>query len=515
MYTRRDFMKLVGGAGLTLALPGCAISPPLNKDIFPDFGDKAHPYFGLVTSLHKEHDYEARIEGTVPSELRGVFYRIGPGLFDRGGLRRRSVLDGDGMVQSFTFHDKGVRYRNRFVRTKRYVEEEAAGRFLYPTWCTQAPGGFFANFWKAGAVTSQAGVTVYRIDNLLYAFDEGSLPYELDPVTLATVRETSFGLPHDMTTYAAHSKVDPKNGDWLHFGIRFGPEPRLHITIFSRDGKLRSHRYFHMPRYVYMHDWFVTDRYLVFNFQPLEIHFWGFLLGMRSMVESLRWKPGEGNLLMVVEREGNAKPLFLESPARFMWHGVNAYTEEGRIIADFIGYDTPDHLRNTDSAPFAVMRGEEGKHYDTGKVRRYVIDLEQRKIKEEFIAGENVEWPRINAHHLCNRYRFAYMAEGRPGAFFWSVVKRLDIKTGKSTRFDFGKTEFCSEPVFIPLSGRIYESLDSVEPGWVVTEVYDSRSRTSYLAVLRAEKLSHGPLAKIHLTHHAPFSYHGWWSAGV
>ena len=515
MLTRRDFLRLTGGAGLSLALPGCAASPPLRKDIFPDLGDPGRPYLGLATSLRGEHDYEARVEGRVPPELLGTCYRIGPGLFDRDGLRRRSLLDGDGLVQSFTFHAGGAHYRNRFVRTRRYVEEETAGRFLYPTWCTQAPGGLFANFWKAGAVTSQASVTVSQMNGRLYAFDEGSLPYELDPVTLSTVGETSFGLPHDLTTYAAHSKVDPHNGEWLHFGIRFGPDPLLHVTIFASDGKLRRHRSFPLPRDVYMHDWFVTDRYLVFNFQPVEIHVWWFLLGLRSMVDSLRWDPREGGLLMVMEREGTAAPVLIETPARFMWHAVNAYTDRGAIIADFVGYDNPDHLIGSDPAAFAVMEGREGNHSYPGKVRRYVLDPRQRTVGEEIVAGENFEWPRINELHRCHRYRFGYLAQGRPGEFFWSLVTRVDMVTGKTASFDFGMTSYCSEPVFVPIPGRSYEPDDPEEPGWLLTEVYDGTSRTSHLAILRAERVADGPLARIHLAHHAPFSYHGWWSSGT
>ena len=78
---------------------------------------------------------------------------------------------------------------------------------------------------------------------------------------------------------------------------------------------------------------------------------------------------------------------------------------------------------------------------------------------------------------------------------------------------DFGETEFCGEPVFIPVPGQSYAADNPVEPGWLLTEVYDSKGGTSYLALLRAERVADGPLAKIHLTHHAPFSYHGWWSA--
>jgi all-trans-8'-apo-beta-carotenal 15,15'-oxygenase len=511
MPTRRDFLKLTAGAGFALTHPGCAASPPLRKNLFPDFGDAAHPYLGLATSLRVEYDYEARVEGELPAELRGTFYRIGPALFDRDGLRRRSLLDGDGMVQSFTFHDGGGRYRNRFVRTKRYVEEEAAGRFIYPSWCTQAPGGLFANFWKAGAVSSQANVTVYRRNDRLYAFDEGSLPYELDPVTLATVGETSFGLPREMTIYAAHSKVDPRTGEWIHFGIRFGPEPRLHVTIFAPDGILRRHRSLPLPRFVYMHDWFVTDRWLVFNLQPVGIHFSWFLLGLRSMVDSLRWEPGKGNLLMIVERAGDADPVFVEAPASFMWHAVNAYTARGEIIADYVGYDHPDHLIGPDPAAFAVMQGRRGENHYPGTIRRYVIDPGRRTVAAEPIAGERFEWPRVNELHQCYRYRFAYVAREHPGEFFWSLVSRVDVTTGKTVQYDFGRGNYCSEPVFIPVPARSYRPDDPEEPGWLLTEVYESTIRKSHLAVLRAERLADGPLARVHLSHHVPFSYHGWW----
>jgi all-trans-8'-apo-beta-carotenal 15,15'-oxygenase len=45
----------------------------------------------------------------------------------------------------------------------------------------------------------------------------------------------------------------------------------------------------------------------------------------------------------------------------------------------------------------------------------------------------------------------------------------------------------------------------------VLTEVYDSRTRKSLLAVLDSERLADGPLARVMLRHHVPFSYHGWW----
>src|SRR6266571_1859988 len=207
MLTRRTFLQLTGGTCSSLLLGGCvASSLPLQSEDFPPLSGPHQPFAGLAMSLPEEHDYLAAVEGKIPRELRGTLYRNGPGLFDRGGLRKRALFDGDGMVQAFRIHDQGVRYQNRFVRTRKYQEESAAGRFIYPSWSTQAPGGFWANFWGADNVLSQAGVTVTLFNGRLYTLDEGSLPYALDPLTLETTGVSTLGLPPGTAVYSAHSK---------------------------------------------------------------------------------------------------------------------------------------------------------------------------------------------------------------------------------------------------------------------------------------------------------------------
>ena len=514
MLSRRQLLLLSAEAAASLALSGCAASPPLKKEVFADYGDPARPYLGLATSLRQENDYPATLEGDLPDALRGTLYRNGPGLFDRGGLRKRNLLDGDGMVQSFRFHDNGVRYRNRFVRTRKYQAEEAAGRFIYPSWSTQAPGGFWANLLGANEIAGQAGITVFPWRGRLYAFDECSLPYELDPDSLETFGESRLGLAEGKTIYAAHSKMDPVSGEWLHFGVLYGPKPKLHITVFRKNGALKLHRTLAMPRNVYMHDWFVSGRHLILSLHPVHIAYWSVLLGLRSIAESLSWRAEQGNLIMVLEREGDNPPLLLESSACYMWHSLNAYNRGGEIVADFIGYQNPDHFVGSDPVASAVMTGRRGEHAFPGALRRYLIDPAARSMREELLDVGSYEWPRVNELHRCHDYRFGYMAKTRPGDFFWTVLCRIDMRTGRRESYDFGAGCYLSEPVFVPLPGRLYPPDDPVEAGFVLTEVYDSRTRRSYLAVLRAEGIASGPVAVVHLKHHVPFSYHGWWSEG-
>ena len=512
MTTRRAFLESIGAAGAGLTLAGCAVSPALRRLTLPGMEGDEPPYLGLARSLTVEHDTRVRVEGTLSPELRGTLYRNGPGLFDRAGFRKRCIMDGDGMIQSFAFEAQGVRYRNRFVRTKKFVVEEAAGRFTYPSWSTQAPGGLLANAFEADAIQSQASVTVYHRNDRLLAFDDTGQPWELDPETLETRGENRLGLAPGASIYSAHAKRDPRTGEWLHFGVEYGPKPKLHLTIFHAGGALSHHRVLPMPRYVYIHDWFVTERHVVFLFHPVRFAFVGFLLGRRSMLDSLRWEPREGNLLWVLPREGEAAPVALETEARFMWHSVNAFERGPEIVADFVGYRNPDHFIGPDPAVQAIMQGRRGGNFHPGELCRYRLDPAKKTVRTEVLDPGNLEWPRIDERRWGLPYRYAYMNGSRVGEFFWSTVRRFDLLTSRTEAFAFGEGQYCGEPVFVPGPGSPADPAAESAPGWLLTEVYDGRTRKSFLAVLDAERISLGPVAQVHLEHHAPLSYHGWWN---
>jgi len=496
-----------------MSLPGCAASGlPLSAGAFPDLHAQELPFLGLATSLPEEHDYEARVEGPVPPELRGTLYRATPGLFERSGLRKRTILDGDGMVQSFRFHDRGVHYRNRYVHTEKYLEESAAGEYIYPSFSTQAPGGVLANFWPGSKIRSQAQISVVLWRDRLYAFDESSQPYELDPETLETSGMSLLGLPQGASVFSAHSKIDSRTGEWVHFGLHYGRNVDLHITVFAPSGTLRYHRTVRLPRYVYFHDFLVSARHLIFILQPMGLRLLGFLMGTRSMADCLRWNPGEGNMILVLGRDPLSEPLFFSADACFLWHTINAQEHQGALLADFIGYRNPDHLVGEDPPVFAVMEGRKGRFECPGQVRRYVMDLGSGRLREEMFETANCEWPAINPLHRCHRYRYGYLALARQGDFFWSGIGRCDMDTGKSTDFYFREGLYCTEPLFVPLPGFGYDPGSAGEPGWLLSVVYDSTTRKSFLAVLRADNISEGPLARIHLEHHSPFTMHGFWS---
>ena len=83
----------------------------------------------------------ARIEGRLPAELQGSFYRNGPAVHERFGLRYRHLFDGDGMVQAFRFDGRGVSHRARVLATPKLVRETEAGRRLFSGFATPVADG--------------------------------------------------------------------------------------------------------------------------------------------------------------------------------------------------------------------------------------------------------------------------------------------------------------------------------------------------------------------------------------
>lgn len=456
----------------------------------------------LAKSMTEEHEYAPEVEGKLPAALKGTLYRNGPGRFDLGGIRKTHLLDGDGMIQAFDFREGTVRYRNRFVRTEKYIAEEDAKRLLLPTWTTRAPGGILRNM--GNKIKSQAGVTTQVKNGCLYAFDEVGLPYGLDPDTLETRGQQQIGSPDFKVDYKAHTKTDATTGEWLLLGVEYGPRTYLHLAVHAADGVLKKHQRVAAPRASYIHDWFVTERYVLVLLHPVELSLIRYMSGIASFTDSMRWKPQNGNLMMVIDRSGQTAPVILETSACFMWHSLNAFETADAIVADFVGYDEPDHFLGEKAAFRLIMEGQQGLQQFAGTVRRYTINLSQRQIREEVISPENHEFPIVDGRVAGYRHRFGYFTTAPQATVFHNGLARLDMETGKRDFVYMDDTHF-GEPVFVP------EAAGVEDQGWLLSLGLDGKSGNSFLGIFRAERLADGPVARVWLRHSTPLSFHGAW----
>lgn len=195
------------------------------------------PIAALAVDTADRADSEVAVLGTLPPALEGVLFRNGPGRFSRGGRVKRTLLDGDGVVQRLRLEDGRARYARRFVRTPKLAAEAAADRFLSPTWTSKAPG-LLSNFGQH--MRSQAGVTAYKVNGRLLALDEVAPGFELDPDTLETLGPVGLGLPDGDTGPKAHARQIPANGDWIFTSTRMGKKGMLIDLVRRRVALLHG-----------------------------------------------------------------------------------------------------------------------------------------------------------------------------------------------------------------------------------------------------------------------------------
>lgn len=458
----------------------------------------------LGVSEQGGRDYAPEIEGALPRDMAGVLYRNGPGLFERGGVRKRHLLDGDGLVQRLEIRDGRAHYRNAFVATPKFVEEEAEGRYRHATWTTRRPGGVLSNV-MGGDMASQAGVTVYPVHGKLAARDETGATFLVDPETLETTGKVR--VPDVSGGFKAHAKLDPASNEWIIAGQEFGPSMKLHVATYRPALELAGHFSFTAPRQVYIHDFFVSDRHVIFVLHPCHFSPFGFLSGFRSFTDSLSFAREDGTVLAVVPR-GGGEARFHDVPGSFMWHALNAYETGDEIVADLVAYDAPDHFIGDRPLFNEIMQGRMGHAANPGTIRRYVIPLRAGSAREEILDAGNHEFPMTDPRAQLTRHRIGYFASGGIGGIN-SAVKRMDMQTGATQEFDFGAgSAHAGEPVFVPRD----EAAGDLDDGWLIVQCLDAASERTFFAVFDAAALADGPLAKVWLGHHVPISFHGAWA---
>lgn len=291
--------------------------------------------------------------------------------------------------------------------------------------------------------------------------------------------------------------------------------PELHVVVKDRQGRQTRHAVHASPRgSAYFHDFFWADPYVVYHLHPALLSPLPMLAGFSPYADCIHWKPEQGSLFFVVDTGGKRRPMTIEAPASWMWHALNAYLSGNTIVADFVGYEAPDHFLGPEAAFHEIMQGRAGVAKAPGTLKRLTLDLSAGRARLETIAAGPFEFPFIPQQRAGQNHRFGYVASQSPHAnqgWFHDGLARIDTRSGNTFAFHFGHGFYVGEPVLVPDPGRPIDPAG--DAGWLIAEVLDGRLGTTFLAVFDAAQISDGPLAKVRLRHHLPFSFHGWWEA--
>ena len=97
-------------------------------------------HHGGLENLDQEFSYWIDdIEGEIPRDLVGTFFRNGPGRQRIGETKYGHWFDGDGMLAAFTFRDGRAHFKNAYVRTPKYIRETESETVCYRGFGTLVP----------------------------------------------------------------------------------------------------------------------------------------------------------------------------------------------------------------------------------------------------------------------------------------------------------------------------------------------------------------------------------------
>ncbi len=499
---RRNFFASVGATAVATAIPTAAMASVAS--VTPTTAPKA--LFNGAPRMTPLRGYagqnvmceRAAVEGTLPAELRGVFYRNGPGLFERGTgaatQRYSHWFDGDGLVHAWRFTDKGVSHQAKFVESKKFLAEQAANEFLAPV--------FGSNFKTKMPVRNSddlntANTNVYKLGDRLLALWEGGSATEMDPITLETRGLVAWTPELKHMPFSAHPKIDP-DGTFWNFGTLMGKMVLYHL---SAKGDLIKHAVIDAPAGGMVHDFAVTNKHLVFLLPPIGVDYAAMRKGA-AYGQALTWKGDESTKVLIVDRNDFSKRRVLEMPSFMVFHFGNAWEADNVIRVDFV--QSKDMSIMSDWMP-RMMRGETVAP-DHSNPAFVTIDLNRGKCGIT-LRNENCEFPRVDPRFVGLRNRNVYYPVGtseRDEGFGFTGVMRVDVESGKVDRFNFREEVALEEHVVVPKPGSSKEG-----EGWLVGVGFDVARQQSFATVFDALNLAAGPQALVRLPYWTPVCFHG------
>lgn len=468
----------LGGSGLLAACGGDGnagpgtTAPRRPKEGLPPYDPDA-PYWeqGNFARIAEESTVtDLRVTGTIPSSLSGLYVRNGSNA--PTGTSPHWFM-GDGMVHSLRIEQgKATWYRNRYVQTTLHEE-----------------GRTFAEAGVPGGDITQSNVALVHHHGRLLTLGEVGFPYELATKDLSTIGPYDF-LGELKTWMTAHPKIDPANGQMHFFGYGFA-DPLLTYHLADTDGTLLGSQPVDIPAATMIHDFAITETDVIFWLGPV-------LFGRDGSVPGFPyyWDPQAGpSKVGVMRLSGIAADIkWVDIDPCFVFHGTNAYRDGDEVVL---------HVNKLDSA-----FGPDGDLVPS-RLHEWRINTDEDVLtfREEQLNDVDMDLPSIDRRYTGRPYGHAWYTttdEDGPWGFEFAGTLHRDTRTGREQRWEPGELERAGEPFFVA-DGK------GEGEGWLLLFAYDRTTDTSHLAILDAQDVAAGPVARIHLPVRVPYGFHGLW----
>jgi carotenoid cleavage dioxygenase len=455
-------------------------------------------------------------QGAIPDDLTGTLYRIGPNLRYAPLNGRYNGWMGDGMIHALVLAGGKAHYRNKWVRTPKWLAEDRAGRavfdYVLPEKSLLAIGMEVTRPTPESTGVAQGAcntsVTVHGDE--LIAWGEGqSTPMTVDGRTLETLGPAPWAtaLPASMTPKVdgygfggGHPRVCPVTGEVLFTTIDVdAPYVTVHV-LDPTTCALRSYA-LDSPYPSYIHDFMITVDHAVIVVSPITMSQDRVLGGGGLM----GWEPDRGTHVAVMRR-ADGHTVWIEADENFYdLHALNAFVDADRVVLDAPEFPI---------APVPMDGVDPWQQFDglVSHLVRYELDLGARRMKRVPLDDRNMELPQSDRRRQGLPYRYGYglCSENDLDDYNFDAVIRYDLERGTQLTHRFAPSDSVCEPLFVARSADGAE-----DDGYLITYVWHPDEDRSDAVILAAHALDADPIATIALPHRVPFTAHGWWGAGI
>jgi carotenoid cleavage dioxygenase len=336
----------------------------------------------------------------------------------------------------------------------------------------------------------------------------------MDPATMETDGYEKFGGKMTGQTFTAHPKIDPATGNMVAIGYAASGLCTDDVTYYeiSPEGELIREVWFKVPYYCMMHDFGITEDYLVLHIVPS--------IGSWERLE--QGKPHFGFdttmpvYLGIIPRRDDLKQEDIRWFKRdncFASHVLNCWQEGTKIH-----FLTPEAKNNmfpffpdVHGAPFNPMEA-------ASRLTDWTVDLASNGEAFDSITQltETVaEFPRIDDRFAGRKTRYGWMLEmdmsrphelkgGSAGGMLMNCLFLKDLETGAEQHWWAGPVSTLQEPCFIPRSKDAPEG-----DGWIVQVCNRLDEHRSDLLLFDALDIEKGPIATVQVPIRLRFGLHG------
>lgn len=491
-FSRRDAMALAGAASVAFATAHHGLASAFAS--YPQ-REKALS-IRLPDQLATENP---KIEGKLPLNLRGTYYKNGPAL--RQGFKRAYPhwFDGDGFIQAFRFDGQTMQHHGRFAQTEKYKAESKAGDYFVDTFSHRWAGAPPA---RSPDATNAANTNIVHQGDRLMALWEAGSAWQINQDSLDSVSKVAWHDDLATAPFSAHPSIDDDGSLW-----NFGQVPwsqKMILYHINPQGKLHKYKLLDMPNTSMIHDFALTKNFLILLLPPLT---WELdkAKNNASFLNAHEWHEDRPVEILVIDKNDLSVVRRHQLPASFHFHIGSAFeTADGEIELDLCQYENADivynlHLYNDErelvSSPLRSQHSRVtlSHNRDIGKIER--------------IHNLANEFPRIapSQHGHRSPHGWSIGLDMETGLFRYALG--VNLETGKVDRYDYGANCLLEEHIFVADHKR--PAVNDVVQGWLIGLHFDLQQSQTKLAVLDAYDLAAGPQAVVTLPYGLPPGLHG------